>query len=260
MKALYRLIKATEKKSLFALRWCRFLGLRRGLAFCRGNRKPGRLLEVTPPGARAPLRIRSATSDLPAFEDTFLFGHYAFGLPAPPRVIVDAGGHIGMVSILLANRYPDARIITLEPEAGNFALLRRNVEPYPNIEPVHAALWKEDGQLDIANPGDSTWSYQVEEKPGGEVEALTMDSVMARFGIGEIDLAKIDIEGAEKEVFEAGGEWLGKVRCLAVELHDRMKPGCSRAFYNATNRFPHELHIGENVVLGAEGYAPVAAR
>jgi hypothetical protein len=46
--------------------------------------------------------------------------------------------------------------------------------------------------------------------------------------IESIDLLKVDIEGAEKEVF-AACDWMDSVRCLMIELHDRFKPGCSEA-------------------------------
>jgi hypothetical protein len=64
-----------------------------------------------------------------------------------------------------------------------------------------------------------------------------------------IDILKIDIEGAEKEVFADSTAWLGRVRAIIIELHDRLKPGCSRSFYNGSNGFDHEQYRGESVFL-----------
>jgi len=45
-------------------------------------------------------------------------------------------------------------------------------------------------------------------------------------------ILKIDIEGAEKELFKANyKKWIDKVDVLIIELHDRFKPGCSATFY-----------------------------
>jgi len=49
----------------------------------------------------------------------------------------------------------------------------------------------------------------------------------------------MDIEGAEKEIFEHSNTWIGKVAVIAVELHDRIKE-CSRAFQAATMDFAFE--------------------
>ena len=50
------------------------------------------------------------------------------------------------------------------------------------------------------------------------------------------DIVKLDIEGAEKEVFDRC-DWLNRVRVVAIELHDRFKPGCSAAVNSATWQF-----------------------
>ena len=78
---------------------------------------------------------------------------------------------------------------------------------------------------------------------------MTVDTLMKEHGIDHIDILKIDIEGAEKEVFRDPSAWIGKVDALIVELHERMKLGCNRSFYNGTNCFDDEWFQGENVYL-----------
>ena len=74
---------------------------------------------------------------------------------------------------------------------------------------------------------------------------------MADYGITVLDLVKIDIEGAEKELFENGYEkWLPKTRVLVVELHDRMKPGCSKSVFSAICQYDFSFsHKGENLIF-----------
>ena len=71
---------------------------------------------------------------------------------------------------------------------------------------------------------------------------------MTRYQADEIDILKLDIEGAEKEVFTSNyHRWLPKTRILIVELHDRMKAGCSSAFIKAMADYNFTIHPkGEN--------------
>jgi len=59
---------------------------------------------------------------------------------------------------------------------------------------------------------------------------------MRDFSIDHIDLLKIDIEGSEKEVFEAC-DWQDRIGSAVVELHDRFRPGCSQAVNHALENF-----------------------
>ena len=67
----------------------------------------------------------------------------------------------------------------------------------------------------------------------------------------KIDLLKLDIEGAELELFSCGSDvWLGHVRLLVLELHDRFRPGCAQALYTAANGRPFTQEIrGETLFI-----------
>jgi FkbM family methyltransferase len=192
-------------------------------------------------GIKRPVHLRVRTSDISGYEEILLGQQYAFDLPFVPKIIVDAGANIGMASIYYAHEYPNARIIAVEPEASNFAMLTRNVKPYPNIVPVRAAIWNKDGEISVSAPSrtqsaSNKVGFVVHEGDGARVRALTMQTLMNDAKIDTIDILKVDIEGAEKEAFESCN-WMQNVRCLAIELHDRFKPGCSAAVNTATPDF-----------------------
>ena len=203
----------------------------------------GRPRELTArdPGAKHRIHLRIKTSDISVYESVLLRQQYAFELPFVPKVIVDAGANIGMASIYYAKKYPKARVIALEPEASNFAVLARNVKHYPNIVPIHAALWSADGVAFVRgsetayNPSDKV-GFRVRESEGMPVRALTMRTLMSESKIECIDLLKIDVEGTEKRLFKQCN-WMQRVRCLVIELHDRFEPGCSAAVSRATSDF-----------------------
>lgn len=176
------------------------------------------------------------------YEHVLLGEEYAFDLPFSPKIVMDAGANIGMASIYFARRYPEAKIFAIEPEAANFAVLVKNVRPYPAIVPIQAALWNRDGQICVGEPDAADgfrgeWAFVTREGgTGAKVRAITMRTLMEEMRIPAIDLAKIDIEGAEKEVFEDTG-WLAGLGCLTIELHDRVRPGCSEAVERAMEAF-----------------------
>jgi FkbM family methyltransferase len=195
-----------------------------------------------PPGVRHAITIRLRTTDGSVYRDILLRGEYGnFDLPFTPKTIVDAGANTGMASIYYTHRYPNARIISIEAEASNFEILRRNVAKYPNVTPIHAALWNRDGFINVSEPDPATgafgkWGFVTSEAPGSQVRAITMRTLMTEREIDSIDLLKLDIEGAEKEVFESC-DWMDHIRALVVELHDRFKPGCSAAVAARTSGY-----------------------
>lgn len=206
------------------------------------------------PQCQTQLTIRIGTSDLPTFEQVFLERDYQIDLGFTPRIIVDGGANAGYASAYFASRYPDATILAVEPEASNFALLQKNVAGLPNVRPIRAALWNRRTNLKIENPDDDKWAFrvtEVDEPAADAIPALTIDDLVAMGGAGRIDLLKLDIEGAERDVFASNyQDWLGKVRAIIIELHDSTLAGCSTAFYRATSQYPFaQTHRGENVIL-----------
>jgi hypothetical protein len=106
-------------------------------------------------------------------------------------------------------------------------------------------MWNENTMLNLF--GEMNSDFQVSQEEGtGEVEGLTFDELMERFSLDSIDVLKVDIEGAEKEVFASSGKWLDKVGMLVIELHDRFKPGCRKAVMDAAVGFNNTWECGEN--------------
>ena len=217
---------------------------------------------ITLPGIKHHFVIRLGTTDVKTLRHIFSELEYEARFEGSPKVIIDAGANIGLASIYFAKIFPEARIISIEPELSNFHLLKRNTSQYENITPIRAALWKEKTTIDLINRESGHWGFQTvknsQENSNGkvdEVNAITIDNVMKENSIDYIDILKLDIEGAEKEVFEGMPKWVGKVGVLVIELHERYKVGCNRSFYNASNGFDFEWHNGENIFLAREGSA-----
>lgn len=234
----------------------------KGVALTAKARIQKRHLEVAVciRGVDAPMYIRLRTTDVSLLAEILECPEYNLTVDPAPDVILDVGANSGLTSVFFAIKYPNARIIAIEPESSNFRLLQMNTRPYPNVLCLQAALWKSNTLLRIADPGCGHWGFQTSETTtnavadcGVDVEGITVDGVMERFDLPRIDYLRMDIEGAECEVFENASSWIDKVGVIAVELHDRFRLGCSRALYLATPSFQWELRQGETVLLGRKG-------
>ncbi len=143
-------------------------------------------------------------------------------------VIVDAGANIGAFSVKAAKVIGDeGKVVAIEPEAGNLAFLRRNIEANDlrNAVIVPKALWSEKGKLNLCLSATSLChsfyrdsSYGMKEIDGlQEVQVDTLDNILKTLSIDHIDLLKMDIEGAELEAIKGMTETLRVTRNLAIE-------------------------------------------
>lgn len=194
-------------------------------------------------GRKHDLRLNS--TDPLVWFSVFVQEEYGASLPIEPRIIVDAGAYIGLSAIYFANRYPEAEIIALEPDPDNYRLLKRNVGAYDRIRSVRAALWFEDTELALYRRPEGQWASSIHNdglasgcpKADRRIPAMRIETIMSRFALPQIDVLKVDIEGAEKEVFEHSSAWINRVGAIFIETHDRLRAGCSKAVVAATLGF-----------------------
>jgi FkbM family methyltransferase len=206
-----------------------------------------------------PVTLRVPSTDVSTYKQVVTREEYGIELAQRPKTIVDAGANIGLASVYFASRYPEARILAIEPEAQNFELLLKNTAPYPNIQAVRAALWSESGVIGVVDSGTGAWGFRTEASSealvANSVRAATLDELLDEFGFDHVDLLKLDIEGAEVEVFADTSEWIDRVNVVVAELHERYRTGCLRNFYNGTPGFPVEWTHGESTIVARKGWA-----
>ncbi len=204
---------------------------------------------------RTTLHLRPGTSDAYTFGQVFLFPQYDIRLAFEPRRIVDAGANVGLSTLYFARRYPRAVIAAIEPGPENHAQLRLNtVDQADRIRYFPMGLWGRDGALVISDPYHSANSLRVSEAApatAGAVPAISLPTLLRELGWDGIDLLKMDIEGAEKDVFADGYEsWLPRTRAIYIEVHDFMIKGCSQSVFRAISRYNFSLSLSdENLVL-----------
>lgn len=218
------------------------------------RKQQGALHIVQVPGLYHPVALRAMTSDVEVFHQIFLDGELEFDLRMVPSRIIDAGANVGLAAVYFSSRFPEAKILALEVESANFELLKLNTAFYPNITCLKKALWSGPANLSITNPTAESWSFRVspstqEDEEG--IQAVGVKDLAEMFEDCRIDLLKIDIEGAEKEVFQHGmNQWIDQVDTIAVELHDHFQPGCHEILVDSLKDRSYELHkLGEYTVV-----------
>jgi FkbM family methyltransferase len=144
------------------------------------------------------------------------------GLHSGMGTVVDAGAHVGIFS-LQASQWAE-RVVSLEASPVNFSLFALNVRrnALHNVEPRHCALWSTSTDaLQFATThhtggGSVANGSQANDTIVTEVRATSLDDLISE--LGPVDLLKIDIEGAEYEVFGACRS-LGSISQIVGEVH-----------------------------------------
>lgn len=199
--------------------------------------------------------LRTCTPDAVVAVSILKRGEFSsLQVPQPVKTIVDGGGYIGASAIFFARTYPDAMIYAIEIEDDNFDLLKCNTAKYKNVKCIKAAVASKSGERTIRDRKTGDWGYTITETTnlnhdtGQKINGLTLDELMTQNHLTAIDLLKLDIEGAEKEVFESGGMWISNTKVIVVELHDRICAGCTAAFKKATENFQRFDSCGEKQI------------
>ena len=209
-----------------------------------------------------PFFVRPTTTDLAMAIDVLSRTEYDFPLQRSPRLIVDAGANTGAAAVFFKTKYPQAKVVSIEPEPANFRMLQKNVENL-SCETIQSAVWSRKTilQLDYSEGAECAvmTAERGQDSGTGAVPTVTIDELVDKYG--SIDILKLDVEGAEFQLFEsAAPAWLEHVQVIMIELHDRYVPGCSRRFFRAVEGFPEEAVRGENFCVAKPGWLHVSRR
>lgn len=229
---------------------------------------------IRSPVAERSLTLRPRSTDLGVFFQVFVERQYdlrrfrqwrelAARAGAGRVAVIDGGANIGLSSLWFHDLLPGARIVAVEPEPTSFALLRRNVDGIPDITVLQAALWGERRTVGISDRGQSSWSNRVfgddDGRPSVQVPTVVLDELVDDLD-PEFLVVKIDIEGAEAEVFAGECLWLRRVDVLIIELHDWMRPwtGTARQVLRKVLERPFDVVLlGEHVIFFRREEHPV---
>ena len=194
------------------------------------------------------LTLRPNTKDKESVQQIFVQEQYAplKGIENV-KLIVDCGVYIGLATYYLATEYPNAQILSFEPDKLSYEQALVNISEHPNrtnIEIYNLAVWPHPGAVYLERC-ERSWATRVTESINKDkVFAISLNQIQKRYGT--IDILKVDIEGSEKYVFSENTQWLDHTRNIAIELHDQKDKD---VFFIAMDKYNFDLsHNGELTV------------
>jgi len=185
-------------------------------------------------------------------EHTYTAGFYR---PADDDVIVDAGANVGIFAIQMARQNSHCRVIALEPFPENFEYLEANVEQagLKNVTCCEMALGAGFGKGRMQATGSRSLDHVLRFSDSNATEGVPVVPLSGLFdlaGVKEIDFLKVDIEGAEREVFGAASPAvLGRFKHIALEYHDQLVPGTLELLLQVLDR-THQIALRPSKLEG----------
>ncbi len=201
------------------------------------------------------LMCRPDSSDIRVFDQIFHMREYrCLDDVGSAELIIDCGANVGYSAAYFLSRYPESRLVAVEPDPQNFKVLQANVKDFgARATCICSGIWSSPTGLVFAAETlvqGKEWGRTVRQAAFGEapdVMAIDIGSILERDGAKRISILKIDIEGSEAAVFSEHFEkWIDKVDNLVIELHG---PDCAEVFNKAiAGRGFHVTHCDELTV------------
>jgi FkbM family methyltransferase len=178
------------------------------------------------------LRLQNS-SDVAVFKQVFINEEYkplidiVSNNKLKTENIIDAGSNIGLFSLYIYYKLGDLNIIQIEPVTNNAILLEKNLKVNKIIPNIYKyGLYSEDDMnlyIDNSFRDGKDWAKSTTiSTENTELKSITINTLLHKSKIDILDILKIDIEGAERFVFESENHasFLLKVKILALEIHD----------------------------------------
>lgn len=133
---------------------------------------------------------------------------------------LDIGANIGSYTLLLSEN-EKVQVVSFEPIPSTFVKLKANVErnQRSNVTLINAALSSGDGLLVMTNDGISAVNRVVASAIAGgvTVPSKRLQTFLEGCTRRQPVIAKIDVEGHERDVLVGAGEALAKIQIIALE-------------------------------------------
>jgi FkbM family methyltransferase len=149
----------------------------------------------------------------------------------PGAVFIDLGANEGYFTVL-GSRLAGVQgsVIAVEPQSRLQTVIQRNLElnGCSNVRVANVALCARTEQVyleltpEIMSGGTSLFRSTKYPLPREAVQGLTLENFFRTYQIGGCDLMKVDVEGAEYDIFMAAESLLrsGVIRNIALDIHD----------------------------------------
>ena len=137
-------------------------------------------------------------------------------------VVIDIGANIGAFSVYAAQF--GATVYAIEPEPHNLDSLKKNIAINEMQDKIYTCPYAISNYKGVAVITDEGGSATIKDDGvfGAEVEVMPFDMFFDLYHIAEVDVLKIDVEGAEVEIIlGASKENLQKCKYITMEFDIR---------------------------------------
>lgn len=167
----------------------------------------------------------------------------------PGGVFFDVGANGGLYTLIAAQKVgPGGHVYAFEPGERELELLRQNISTngLTNVTVIDRAVSNKCGVAEFAISRDGAMNSLARNRHPGQqivcwkkVETTTLDGVVKEFGINNVDLVKVDVEGAEQLVLEGAQRLLSASEAPKVicEFCDVTASGFSASTVELRNGF-----------------------
>ena len=173
-------------------------------------------------------------------------------------LIIDCGSNIGSSTRYFKEIFKKSKIVAIEPEKNNFLLSKSNVST-SDVKLINSAVSSSKKNFEIIenqDPRAHTVNYLDRIKHNKHnKKTFFIDQIVKENKNYLPFLIKIDIEGAELDLFKKNIKWLNDFKIIIIELHDWMIPNksISSSFINSLSltlkKNSRDLIIqGENLI------------
>lgn len=170
------------------------------------------------PGWIANPKVRMMLNGRPAYQGQKQ--EAALALCGQRRNAVDVGGHVGLWSFNLAHWFK--QVHAFEPVAAHRECFAKNVlGAVSNVTLIGCALGDRESMVSIRTEPTSSGDSRVDG--AGDIPMRRLDS----FGLVDVDLLKIDVEGFELFVLRGAEEILARYKPVVIV---EQKPGHAQKF------------------------------
>jgi FkbM family methyltransferase len=167
--------------------------------------------------------------------------------------VIDVGANVGTFALYAVLALGASAVHCFEPYPPTVELLRRNVAPFPGMAVHPFGLGPADAEADLLiDPRCAVCNSLCPElvpSPAARVRVPIRDAGAAwdELGLEEVDVLKLDAEGAEVGILGALGPRLGQTRVVMVEYHapdDRRRIDALLSGHVLFGASVHDLHLG----------------
>lgn len=173
-------------------------------------------------------KIRVLIPDSEYFRIAHIFENHEYALPRGHKlrekaVVVDIGANVGVFSLYADRWARDVQLHCFEPNPQVHGMLEENLKHTQNAELYHVGLSDRDGELMLyqhpENTGEASTSFRHEGAKKVPVPVVHAGRAFKEIGLKQVDVLKIDTEGAEVAILKALEDFLPDVSVVMVEYH-----------------------------------------